>query len=178
MKTFKQYINEKITVKEFFDKNSKASFNHLDDEEMVQKLINDTKCSRTTAIKQFKQLFGTGFKLNEDTEKQLQKEVVLELNIKLNLILKNSHKHQNEDFKTLFQNVGREILPIFNEEGFDIVNFEHPKMIIRSGVKDQGKEDFKIAADNVEFENCKLHIEWTKNEDGFLLKDLKVTQND
>ena len=51
-------------------------------------------------------------------------------------------------------------------------------MIIRSGVKDQGEEDFKIAADNVEFENVKLSIQWTKNEDGYLLKDLKVKQND
>ena len=173
MKSFKLYFEEYKTVdskvQEFFSKN--PNLNDYDDEELVSKLI-ELGASRKSAIVKLNKRFNGRFALKEDTERQLQKEVIAELNRKLAIILQKSDKFRNQDFKIFFKNLSQEVEPVFTEEGFDIV--QDPMIITRSGLKNMGEENFKIAADNIEFENIEFNIKWSKDDNGYQVTNLEV----
>ena len=173
MKTFKLFFEEQKTVdakvQEFFTNN--PNLNDYDDEELVSKLIK-LGATRKSAIAKLNKRFNNRFALKEDTERQLQKEVVAELNRKLALVLQKSNKFRNQDFNKFVDNLSKEVDPIFNEEGLDVVKDSY--VIYRSGLKDSGENNMKIAADNIEFENVVLNIKWSKDDNGFLLINLEV----
>lgn len=173
MKSFRLYFEEQKTVdskvQEFFSKN--PNLNSYDDEDLVSKLM-ELGATRKSAIAKLNKRFNGRFALKEDIERQLQKEVVAELNRKLAIVLQKSDKFRNEDFKKFVDNLSKDLDPIFNEEGLDVVKDYY--VINRSGLEDKNENNMKIASDNVEFENVELNIKWTKDDDGFQLINLEV----
>ena len=112
--------------------------------------------------------------LIEATEYQLQDEKIKAINDELTLILNKAK--QNDDFKKFFADIAINIQDTFNGEDLEVFELEKPKVIIRSGLKDTGEENFKILTlqNKNEIENVILNVKWNKNDKGFLLKNLKV----
>lgn len=175
MKSFKQYICEKLTIKQFNADYNKSFFNSMSNKQAVDFFIKKTGKSENSAVEFFKDKFNLKeFPLNEDTDHQLQQTIINDLNLSLQTILKNSKNLQDEDFKKFFNKLTEKINPIFSDQGFEVFNLNQPQIIIKSGLKDSGEENFKIAADNIEFENIMLNIKWSKDENGYILINLEV----